>query len=275
MAQITAALVKELRDATNLPMMKCKAALAETGGDIEAAKQLLRKEGEKFIEGRGDRSTEEGRIAIYTGVDKSTGAMVELQCESAPVASNEEFVQLATDLVTQLATGPGAADAEALWAQPSPSRSGLTLAEQRDELANKIREVFRLARIVRIDGSCGGYVHHDAKNAVIVEVEGGTDELVKDVSMHIVAIRPGAVSKEDIDPAAVAKEREFLMDQARGEGKPENIIEKMVEGRMRNYYAEHALLEQPFVKDDKQTVGKYAAAGNMKIKQFVLWQLGG
>jgi elongation factor Ts len=275
MAEITAALVKELRDATNLPMMKCKAALAETGGDITAAKELLRKEGEKFIEGRGERSTEEGRITLYSGVDKSTGAMIELQCESAPVASNEEFVQLGVDLAQQLATGPGAATPDELWSQPSPSRKGLTLAEQRDELANKIREVFRVPRIVRIDGTCGGYVHHDGKNGVLVEVEGGTDEIVKDVSMHIVALRPGAVSKEELDPATVAKEREILTEQARNEGKPENIIEKMVEGRMRNYYAEHALLEQPFVKDDKQTVGKYAAAGNMKIKQFVLWQLGG
>ena len=274
MAEITAALVKQLRDETNLPMMKCKAALQEAGGDITAAKDLLRKEGEKFIEGRGERSTEEGRIALYAGLDKSTGAMIELQCESAPVAGNEEFVQLANDLAAQLATGPGAATPDELWEQPSPSRSGLTLAAQRDELANKIREVFRLPRICRIDGTCGGYVHHDGKNGVLVQVEGGTDDLVKDVSMHIVALRPGAVSTEELDQAAVAKEREILTEQARNEGKPENIIEKMVEGRMRNYYAEHALLEQPFVKDDKQTVGKYAAAGGATIKKFVLWQLG-
>ena len=147
-------------------------------------------------------------------------------------------------------------------------------AAQRDELANKIREVFRLQKIVRINGTCGGYVHHDGKNGVLVEIQGGTPEMIKDVSMHIVAMRPQVVTVEELDPTAVAKEREILTEQARKEGKPENIISKMVEGRLRNYYAEKVLLEQPFVKDDKQSVGKYAAGGNLKIQQFVLWQLG-
>lgn len=274
MADITAAAVKSLRDKTNLPMMKCKAALQEANGDQDAAVQLLREEGAKFIESRGERSTEEGCIAIYSGLDKSIGTMIELQCESAPVAGNEDFKQLAADLAEQLATGPGAETADDLWAQNSPSRNGVKLADQRDELANKIREVFRLAKLIRVEGTCGGYVHHDGKNAVLLELDGGTDEIAKDISMHIVALRPQVVDVEQLDSDVVAKEREILTEQARKEGKPENIIDKMVEGRMRNFYSENVLTEQPYVKDDKQTVGKYAQSGGAKIKQFVLWQLG-
>jgi len=274
MAEITAAMVKSLRDSTQLPMMECKKALAECEGDMEAAKQKLREAGKKFMGKRQDRSTEEGRIAFYGKSDASSGAIVELQCESAPVAGNEDFIQLANDLAEQLATGPGAATPEELWAQPSPSRDGLTLDEQKEELQNKIREVFRLARIERIDGTCGGYVHHDAKSGVLLQVEGGNDELAKEVSMHIAAMKPLAIRKEDLDPTEVDKERAVLTEAARKEGKPENIIEKMVEGRLRNFFAERVLEEQPFVKDESQTVGKFAKTGGMKLVKYIRWQLG-
>src|SRR5688500_4517038 len=141
MAEITAAMVKELRDETGLPMMDCKKALAESGGDKEAAIQKLRESGKKLMSIRSDRATEEGRIGVYASVGGKVGAMIELQCESAPVANNEEFVQLANDLAKQLATGPGAKTPEELWAQPSPSKKGQTLEQQRDDLQNKIREV--------------------------------------------------------------------------------------------------------------------------------------
>ena len=270
---ITAAMVKVLRQKTGLPMMECKKALSEAGGDMEAAKQALRESGKKFMGKRQDRSTDEGRIGVYTSIADGVGAIVELQCESAPVASNEEFIQLANDLAKQFATGPGAATADELWAQPSPSKSGTTLEEQRDEIQNKIREVFRLARLERFDAPCGGFVHM-AKIGVLLEVEGGTDDLAKEISLHIAAMNPRAATKDDLDPAVVEQERELQKERARQEGKPENIIEKMIEGRMRNFYAEHVLEEQPFVKDEKQTVGKVAKAGNMKIVRFVRWQLG-
>jgi elongation factor Ts len=275
MPDITAAMVKQLRDETQLPMMECKAALQESGGDMDLAKQKLRESGKKFMGKRQDRSTEEGRIAIYSSLQKRVGAMIELQVESAPVASNAEVVQLAADLAQRLATGPGAKTPDELWPHASPSKSGVTLEEQRDEIQNKIREVFRLARIVRIDGPCGGYVHHDGKSAVLLEVEGGSEQLTKEISMHIVAMRPLAATKEELDPALVQKERAILTEAARQEGKPDSIIEKMIEGRMRNYYAEQVLLEQPFVKDEKKTVGQVAKDGGMKIKKFVRWQLGG
>lgn len=273
MPEITAAMVKKLRDETQLPMMECKAALAEAAGDVEAAKRALRESGKKFMGKRQDRATEEGRIGMYASVSGKVGALVELQCESAPVAANDEFIQLANDLAQQLALGPGAKTPEELWAQPSPSRKDMTLEDQRDELQNKIREVFRIARLERFDASTGGFVHM-AKIGVLVEVEGGDDELAKEVSLHVAAMNPRATTKEELDPAMVAKERELQKDRARQEGKPENIIEKMIEGRMKNFYAEHVLTEQPFVKDESKTVGEIAKAGEMKLKRFIRWTLG-
>jgi elongation factor Ts len=190
------------------------------------------------------------------------------------VANNEEFVQLANDLAKQLATGPGAATPDDLWKQPSPSQKGKTLETQRDDLQNKIREVFRLVRIERLAGTCGGYVHHDGKTAVLLQVEGGKDDVAKDIAMHATAMKPHVVNKEDLDPSAIQKEKTILMEAARKEGKPENILEKMVEGRLKNFYAERVLAEQPFVKDEKQTVGAVAQAVGMKLKKFIRWQLG-
>ena len=273
MAGITADMVKKLRDETQLPMMECKRALNEAGGDMETAKQKLREAGKKFMGKRQDRTTNEGRIGVFASVPDKVGAMIELQCESAPVANNAEFIQLANDLAQQLATGPGAKTADELWAQPSPSKKGITLEAQRDELQNKIREVFRLARQERLNAPCGAFVHM-AKIGVLLEVEGGNDELAKEVSLHIAAMKPQATTKEDLDPKLVAQERTVLTEAARKEGKPDNIIEKMIEGRMRNFYAEQVLTEQPFVKDEKQTVGKVAQSGGMKLKRFLRWQLG-
>jgi elongation factor Ts len=274
MAEITAQQVMKLRDETGLPMMECKKALQESGGDFELAKQKLREAGKKFMSARQDRTTEEGRIAVYTSLNPGVGAMIELQVESAPVAKNEEVIQLANELAKQLALGPGANTPEELWKQPAPSRKGITLQDWKDELENKIREVFRLARIVRIDAPCGGYVHHDAKTGVLLQVDNGNETLARDIAMHIAAMRPKATTTAELDPELVAKERAILTEQARKEGKPENIIAKMIEGRMRNFYAEHVLTEQPFVKDDKQTVGKIASAAGMKLVKFIRWQLG-
>ena len=128
---------------------------------------------------RADRTTEEGRIAVYTSLKPGVGAMIELQVESAPVAKHEDIVALANDLAKQLATGPGAKTPEELWTQPAPSRKGMTLQQWKDEIEGKMREVLRLARMQRIDAPAGGFVHHDAKSGVLLEVEGGNDELAK------------------------------------------------------------------------------------------------
>ncbi len=273
MAEITAAVVKLLRDRTNLPMMDCKKALQESGGDLEKAIELLRKAGAKTMEKRVGRETSAGRIAVRADIDAGVGAMVELQCESAPVANNAEFVQLANDLARQLAEGPGAATPEALLSQPSPSKTAPTLRQQFEELNNRIREAFKVERIERIDGHCAGYAHHNGAAGVLLHYEGGPVELARDICMHIAAMRPAVVFKEELDPAVVAKEREILSEASRKEGKPENIIAKMVEGRLRNFYAECCLAEQPFVKDDKKSVGQVAQAAGMKLIRFVRWEL--
>lgn len=271
MAEITAAVVKALRDRTNLPMMDCKKALNEANGDIEKAIEILRKAGAKLMEKRAGRATTSGRITVYT--DGKVGTMIDLRCESAPVANNDEFVQLANDIAKQLATGPGAASPDALLTQASPSKKAPTLKQQFEDLNNKIREVFKLEQMVRIDGQCGGYAHHNGATGVLLQYEGNNAELARDICMHIAAMRPAALHTDELDPAVVAKEREILSEAARKEGKPENIIAKMVEGRLRNFYAECCLAEQPFVKDDKRTVGQVAKDAGMKLIKFVRWEL--
>jgi elongation factor Ts len=274
MAEITAAMVMKLRDETGLPMMDCKKALQESGGDFDKAKQTLREKGIKLMSIRSDRPTEEGRIAVYTSLNPGVGAIVELQVESAPVAKHEDIVALANDLAKQLATGPGAKTPDELWEQPAPSKKGMTLRQWKDDIEGKMREVLRLARVHRVNAPAGGYVHHDAKSGVLLEIEGGNEELARGIAMHVAAMKPKATTTAELDKALIEKERAILTEQAKKEGKPDNIIEKMIEGRMRNFYAEHVLSEQPFVKDDKQSVGKVAAAGGMKLKKFVRWQLG-
>ncbi len=275
MGQITAAAVKAFRDRTGLPLMDCKKALMEANGDEEKAIEALRKRGEKLANKRADRATGFGRFGLFFGLDQPVAAMVELKCESAPVAANEEVIQFANDLARQLAEGPGAATPDELLAQPSPRNPKETLADRKADLFNRIREVFNIGRIVRVDGTCGGYSHNAATVAgVLLEVEGGTDAAAKDVCMHITAMRPQALTVEELDPAVVAKEREILREAALKEGKPENIVDKMVEGRLHAFYAEHVLLEQAFVKENKISVGKYAEQQGMKIKRFIHWELG-
>lgn len=275
MATITADAVKAFRERTGLPLMDCKKALQAADGDQDKAFEILRKEGKKLADKRSDRETAFGRFGQYFGLDKPTAAMVELKCESAPVTQSEDFIQLANDMAQQLATGPGASTAEELLAQPCPSKPGKTLGDQKEEMFNRIREVFNVGRMVRVEGSCGGYHHSSGTVAgVLVEVEGGTDEAAKDVAMHVAAMRPAALDKDSLDAAEVAKEREILREAALNEGKPESIVDKMVEGRMRQYFAERTLLEQPFVKDDKQTVGEYAKSHGMKVKGFHHWVMG-
>lgn len=275
MAEITAALVRELRDETNLPMMDCKKALNENGGDKEKAKEWLRKQGIAIQGTRAARETAFGRFGIFSGVDKKAGAMVELKCESAPVAGGEEFINLANAMAEQLATGPGAATAEELLKQPYPGKAGKTLGDVKDDMFNRIREVFNVGRMVKIEGPTGGYSHNSKTvSGALVQVEGGNDAAAKDVAMHAAAMRPVACSRDEVDAALVEKEREILKAAALAEGKPANIVDKMVEGRLKNFFAEKVLNEQPFVKENSLSVAKYAESHGMKVKKFVLWELG-
>ncbi len=274
MPDISASAVKELRERTGLPMMECKKALAATGGDQEAAVKQLREQGLKTQETRLGRDTSAGRIAVFADVPGKVGSMIELLCESAPVSNSPEFKQFAADLAKQLATGPGAATGDELLKQPSPSKPGQKLSEIKDDMFNRIREVFKVGRIVRFNAPSGGYAHHDGSIGALVEVSGGDNDTAKEIAMHVAAQKPKVVSKEQLDPADIEREREILSVAARTEGKPENIIAKMVEGRLRNFFSEKVLLEQPFVKDDKQTVGQIAKKAGLTIKRFVRWELG-
>ena len=274
MADITAASVKALRDRTGLPMMDCKKALTECNGDSDEAVQWLRERGATVLSKRADRQTNYGRFGIVAGHDQATAAMVELMCESAPVTQNEEFIQLAADLATSMAQSK-AETVDDLLSQPSPSCEGMTVGEQKDELFNRTREVFNIGRIIRVEGTCGGYSHNAGTiSGVLLEVEGGNDEAARDICMHIAAMRPEGLNPDDIPAETIEVERQVLTQAALQEGKPENIVEKMVEGRLKNYFASKVLTAQPFVKDDSMTVEKYAEENGMKLKQFIHWELG-
>ncbi|MEX2172721.1 MAG: translation elongation factor Ts [Pirellulaceae bacterium] len=275
MAEINAAAVNALRKKTGVSMMICKEALVASEGNEDVAVEYIRKKGIATQGGRQDRETAFGRFGIFAGLDKQAGAIVELKCESAPVAGSAEFIQLANDLARQLATGPGAKTADELLDQPSPCKPGMTLRDVKDDMFNRIREVFKVGRLARLEGTCGGYSHNSGTvSGVLVQVEGGTDEAAKDVSMHIAAMRPLALSKEELNSAIVEKERQILRETALAEGKPASIVDKMVEGRMKNFFAEQVLLEQAFVKENSQSVGQYAESKGMQVKKFVHWEMG-
>ena len=279
MAAVTAAAVMALREKTGLPMMECKKALTECGGDTEQAVEWLRKQGVKTQAMRADRETSMGRLAIYTDLEKGVGTLVELKCESAPVAGSPDFMDFVNDIAKTLALGSGTKSPEELLSQKSQAHPDKTLGEIKDDLFNRMREVFELSRICRIDAPCGGYAHHDGSKAALVEIAGETAgpqaaEVAKDVAMHIVALLPKAIVKEDLDQAVVDKEREILTEAAKQEGKPENIIHKMIEGRLRNFFSQCVLLEQPFVKDDKQSVGKLLKSAGLSVKRMEHWKIG-
>lgn len=274
---VTANAVKALRERTGLPMMECKKALGETDGDENAAVEWLRSRGQQVAEKRADRETAFGRFGIYCGVDGQAGAMVEFKCESAPVTQNEEFIQLANDLAEALAKNESAlGDSDQLMGLDCPSNPGTTLGTIKDDLFNRIREVFNVGRMVRLEGSTAGYSHNSSTVAgVLLGVEGGNDAAGRDVSMHVAAMNPSALSVDELDPDVVAAERSVLRDAAIAEGKPENIVDKMVDGRMKNFYAERVLLEQTFVKaEKKETVGDFAKANGMTVKSFSHMVLG-
>jgi elongation factor Ts len=276
MAEITAAAVKALREKTDLPMMECKKALTEAGGDEAKAIQILKEMFKKVQEKRADNVTGEGRIFLACLPDNSEAAMVEIQCESAPVATGEVLLQFGQALVGHLLSGPGAADPAALMTQTA-SGASQSFQAQYEEIVNKIREKIVINRIARVKGPVGGYVHHDYKIGVllIASGEGKNHEVLKDVSMHIAALNPAVTNPEDLNPATVNEERERLKAEARASGKPENIIDKMVDGRMKLYFAEQGVLTmQPFAKDDKKTVSQALSEAGFEAVQFLRWKVG-
>jgi elongation factor Ts len=275
--EITAEAVKKLRDRTGKQMMTCKAALVESGGDMEKAIEILRKSDAKLVATTADRATDTGRIGLYIDPVAKVGGIVELRCESAPVAKNELFVKLANDLAKQAALKE-ATTPEALLAQPFVDKPSRTVQERIAEVVGLMRENMKPVRMARLTGLLGGYVHHDGTVGVLVQVEGAQadPQLLRDVSMHVTARNPVAALREHIPQEKVAKEMEIARAQAaeQGKGKPANIVEKIAEGKLRTWFAEHVLAEQPFVKDDKKTVGELLRAAGLKLVGFVRYRVG-
>jgi elongation factor Ts len=274
--EISSKQVAELRSETGAGMMDCKKALVEAGGDEKQAIEILKRNFAKIQIKRAENATSEGLIRIAVKDDGSAAAMVELQCESAPVAKADDFLFLADQCAKQLLNGPGASSPEELLKQPAPDRPGQTLQDLYEEVANKIREKIVLARVLRVSGPAGGYVHHDGKTGVLFQASGvKAAPVLKDVAMHIAALKPVATTPEQLNPDDVKKERERLTEEAAKSGKPANIVEKIVDGRLKTYYAENGVLTyQLFAKDDTKTVSQALAEQGLKAEQFTRWILG-
>ncbi|MFW2403479.1 MAG: translation elongation factor Ts [Gammaproteobacteria bacterium] len=266
---ITASLVKELRELTGAGMMECKKALVEMKGDIEAAQEYLRKSGQASAAKKSGRIAAEGRIELATA--DGIAAIVEVNCETDFVAKDENFIAFA-QRAAQLVVDARPADVAALMALPA---DGGTFEDLRNALVAKIGENVAVRRFETItpQGQIGSYLH-GVKIGVIVDVAGGDAELGRDIAMHIAASNPGFIGPDDVPAEAQEKERKILADQAAQEGKPANIVEKMVEGRMRKYLAEITLLGQPFVKDPDVTVGKLLGQSGASVKGFYRLEVG-
>ncbi len=288
MAEITAALVKDLREKTGAGMMDCKKALVESDGDIEAAVDWLRANGLSAAAKKAGRVASEGLIGI--SIEGNTGALVEINAETDFVARNDEF-QSFVRTVAGLARQSGS-DMERLKGTPYPG-TGRTVAEELTNMIATIGENMSLRRIEVVEvgkGILSSYVHNAVsadlgKIGVLVALESGAgadklEAIGKQIAMHVAASNPQAVSKDGLDPAVVERERTFLAEQARQSGKPDDIIEKMLEGRMRKFYEEVCLLDQTFVIDGESKIEKVLeaaakdAGGPVSVAKFSLFVLG-
>jgi elongation factor Ts len=230
---ITAALVKELRERTGAGMMECKKALVETDGDIEAAIELMRKSGQAKAAKKAGRTAADGVIVVQTSADGSRAVMVEVNCETDFVAKDENFASFA-EAVAERALEGGASDVEALMAQPLHEGEDTTIEEARQALISKIGENMNVRRFVRMEssGTIASYLH-GVRIGVLVDLEGGDAELGRDLAMHIAASNPLCIDEDQVSPELLAKEREIAEAQAQESGKPADIVNKMVEGRIR------------------------------------------
>jgi elongation factor Ts len=265
MAEISASLVKELRDMTGLAMMECKKALTEAGGDIKKAEELLRIRSGAKASKAASRIAAEGVVGTYVSPDGKTGALVELNCETDFVAKNDDFLSFAQQI------------AETAAKQNPKDISQLTagkIEERRQQLVQKIGENISIRRFRRLQvaGKLALYVH-GAKIGVLVDYE-GPEEVGKDLGMHIAFSKPAHMTKADVPADIVAREREIQLARAKESGKPPEIAAKMVEGSLNKFLAEISLMGQPFVKDDKQTVEKMLASKKAKINGYAFLVVG-
>ena len=276
MAEVTASMVMDLRSRTGLPMMDCKKALQETGGDPGKAEELLRIRSGAKASKAADRIAAEGVIGAFLASDSKTGAMVELNCETDFVARNTDFVAFARKLA-QLVVERQPADLAALSAL---ALDGVTVENARQELVQKIGENMSIRRFVRLAtaGKLAQYLHGGGRIGVTVAYEGGDEQTGKDIAMHVAAsvaqLRPICVSRDQVPKELIERERAIYTAQAAETGKPADIVAKMVEGKVNKFLSEVTLLGQPFVKDPDQSVEKYLKSKGAKVTAFELYVVG-
>ena len=272
MAEITAAMVKELREKTDAPMMECKKALTEADGDLAKAEEILRVRLGNKASKAASRVAAEGIVGIHLAADGKLGALIEVNCETDFVAKNEDFLAFARNLA-ELVARDDPADVAALSAL---SIGGTQVEELRKTLVGRIGENMSIRRFQRLQakGRLSSYVHGGSKIGVVVDLVGGDDSLAKDIAMHIAASKPVALDQNEVSAELIEREREIARQKAAESGKPANIVEKMVEGSVQKYLKEVTLLGQPFVKDDKQTVGQLLESKGAQVDRFVLYVVG-
>ena len=269
---ITAALVKELRERTGAGMMECKKFLTETDGDIEVAIETMRKAGMAKADKKAGRVAAEGLAAIKTSDDNKNAIILEVNSETDFVTKGDDFKAFVSSIADCVLENKPA-DIDALLTLPLAG--GSSVEDTRKELVAKIGENMSVRRFEVISNAdVVGTYQHGERIAVIVELEGGDAELGKDIAMHIAASKPACISEADVDAATLDKEREIFSAQAAESGKPENIIEKMVEGRIKKFLKEVTLLGQPFVKDPDQTIEQLLKSNNASVKRFVRFEVG-
>ena len=272
MAEITASMVKELREKTDAPMMECKKALTEAAGDLAKAEEILRvKLGNKAAKASA-RVTAEGVVATWMAADGKLGAIVEVNCETDFVAKNDEFRALSA-MLAELVAAHDPADVAAL---SGLTIDGKTVEAVRTALVGKIGENMSIRRFVRLPakGKLQQYIHGGSRIGVIVDVEGGDDQLGKDLAMHIAATKPKALDASGIDAALLDTERRIAVEKAREAGKPDAMLDKIAEGTVQKYLKEVTLLGQPFVKDDKVTIEQLLKSKGAKVAGFTLYVVG-
>ena len=269
MAQINAKQVQELRAETGLAMMDCKKALVEAEGDPANAKEILRKKFADKMTDRASKETANGRIGVYAGPEAA--ALVELRCETDFVAGNDVFRAMADRLAEHCAR-TGITEVDDF--KNSEMDGGQTVTSFMVDAFGKMKENMEIRRLLRIEGAGACYVHHNGQVAAAIVCDKAPDEAGRQVCMHIASTQMiTGLTREDADPKAVAEAREKAAEQA--QGKPEQIIAKIVDGKMNKWYAERVLLEQPFVMDDKKSVCDFAKENGFSIKAFAKYEVGG
>ena len=272
MAEITAGMVKELREKTDAPMMECKKALTEAAGDMGKAEEILRvKLGNKASKA-ASRVAAEGVVTTHVAADGKLGAIIEINCETDFVAKNTDFLAF-TQALAGLVAAKNPADVAALSALDI---SGTSVEETRKALVGKLGENVSVRRFVRVqaNGKLSTYIHGGAKIGVMIALVGGDDGMGKDLAMHIAASKPVSLSKEQVPAELIQKERDIATAKAAESGKPAEIVAKMVEGSVQKYLKEVTLLGQPFVKNDKQTVEQLLKAAKASVDSFTLYIVG-